>query len=144
MNTNQNKKFFIVDDDPFWTGVLINMLTSFGYRNIQAFESGEECVKNMHLKPDTIFLDYQMEGLDGIEVLNQLKKHTRNTNIIFATAHEDLNIAMTALDYGSKDYILKTKVTKKELKRIVDKDYHISDNNQYSKYYNTHNQYRRY
>ncbi len=119
MQNQINKKLFIVDDDPFWTGILLNMLTSIGCTDIETFNNGKDCINNMHLNPGTIFLDYQMEGLDGIEVLNQLKRHDSTTNVIFATAFEDLEIAMTALQNGSKDYILKTNVTISDLHRIV-------------------------
>ena len=119
MQNQINKKLFIVDDDPFWTGILLNMLTMIGCTDIETFDNGKDCIKNMHLNPATIFLDYQMEGLDGIEVLSELKKHDATTNVIFATAHENLEVAMTALQNGSNDYILKTNVTKNDLHRIV-------------------------
>lgn len=114
-----NKKLFIVDDDPLWTRILKEMLVSIGYTDIETYENGQDCLNNMHLNPDSIFLDYQMEGLDGIEVLSQLHKKGSNTNVIFSTAYESLEIAMSALQFGSKDYILKTNITRPELERII-------------------------
>jgi len=54
--------------------------------------------------PDLVFLDMQMPGCDGLEVIAQLPEERRPA-IIFATAHEEF--AVDAFDVAAVDYLLK-------------------------------------
>ncbi|WP_215224598.1 response regulator transcription factor [Echinicola shivajiensis] len=119
MKTLLDKKVFIVDDDPFWKAVMSRILVELGFKNITQFNSGRECLENMVLKPSLIFLDYQMEDTDGLEALPKIKSHFPETNVIFCTALEDLNVAINALELGSHEYLLKSRVSKAEVSRIL-------------------------
>jgi DNA-binding NtrC family response regulator len=119
MKLQNTKRTFIVDDDPFWTAILTQMLNDLGYTNIITFENGDECLKNLHLNPNLIFLDYQMEDMDGIEVLQKIKEYFPRIGVVFCTAHEDLSVAVNAMKYGSFDYLLKSNATRKELTAIL-------------------------
>jgi DNA-binding NtrC family response regulator len=113
------KRTFIVDDDPFWTSMLSQMLTDLGYTNIDLFSNGTECINNLGLTPSLIFLDYQMEDMDGLEVLKKIKDFNEGIGVVFCTAHEDLSVAVDAMKYGSFDYLLKSNATKKEVTSII-------------------------
>jgi DNA-binding NtrC family response regulator len=120
MSTLMNKRIFIVDDDPFWTIILQRMLTDIGYTNIVKFSNGTECVNNLHLNPGLIFLDYQMEDMNGLEALQKIKDYFPGIGVIFCTAHEDLNIAVSAIKQGSFDYVLKSNANKKDIASIIE------------------------
>jgi two-component system LytT family response regulator len=63
-----------------------------------------EAVKNiLHEKPDAVFLDVQMPGYNGFDILDQIKD--TNVTCIFTTAHKDY--AINALRKGAFDYLLK-------------------------------------
>ena len=67
--------------------------------------SGPETVEAIHrLRPDLVFLDVAMPGLNGFGVLNQLPQ-SQPPAIIFVTAHE--NFAHQAFDVEAVDYLLK-------------------------------------
>lgn len=119
MKLQNTKRTFIVDDDPFWTAILTQMLFDLGYTNVITFENGAECLKNLHLNPNLIFLDYQMEEMDGIEVLQKIKEYFPRIGVVFCTAHEDLSVAVNAMKYGSFDYLLKSNATRKEVTAIL-------------------------
>lgn len=119
MMQNQINKVFIVDDDPFWTNILAELLKNIGYSDIVTFDNGIDCIQNLHLNPTLIFLDYQMDEIDGIEVLQKIKNYGSETNVIFCTALEDLSVAIDAIHYGSFDYLLKSNLNKKELLAIL-------------------------
>jgi two-component system, LytTR family, response regulator len=55
------------------------------------------------LKPDIIFLDIQMPGKSGIEMIAEIKE--KNFEIIFVTAHNEY--MLQALQYSAADYLLK-------------------------------------
>jgi DNA-binding NtrC family response regulator len=120
MSTLMNKRIFIVDDDPFWSIVLQRMLTDIGYTNIVKYSNGTECVNNLHLNPGLIFLDYQMEDMNGLEALQKIKDYFPGIGVIFCTAHEDLNIAVSAIKQGSFDYVLKSNANKKDIASIIE------------------------
>jgi DNA-binding NtrC family response regulator len=119
-NTVLQKRIFIVDDDPFWAAMLAAMLQRMGYENIIMFESGTECVKNLHLNPALVFLDYQMDDMDGLEVLKKVREYFPGIGVIFCTAQEDLSVAVNAMKYGSFDYLLKQNATRKEVAAILE------------------------
>lgn len=120
MKKQNIKRTFIVDDDPFWTAMLSQMLTDLGYENIVTFGNGKDCVNNLHLNPSLVFLDYQMEDMDGLEVLQKVKSYYPGIGVVFCTAHEDLSVAVNAMKNGSFDYLLKSNATKKEVASIID------------------------
>jgi len=120
MKQSMIKKIFIVDDDPFWTAVLSEILRSLDYTNISTFRNGEECIQNLHLNPQLVFLDYQMEDMDGIEVLRQIKEYYPGIGVVFCTAHEDLSVAVDAISNGSFEYLLKVNSNKREVETIID------------------------
>ena len=120
MSTLQNKRIFLVDDDPFWTATLEQILSELGYTDIYTFSSGTECVSNLHLNPVLIFLDYQMDDMDGIEALKSIKKYYPGIGVIFCTAYEDLSIAVNAIELGSFDYLLKSNATYEEITSIIE------------------------
>ena len=119
MKIQNIKRTFIVDDDPFWTAMLTQMLTNLGYENIVTFSNGKDCIDNLHLNPSLVFLDYQMEEMDGLEVLQQVKNYYPGIGVVFCTAHEDLSVAVNAMKFGSFDYLLKSNATKKEVASII-------------------------
>lgn len=116
-----NKRIFLVDDDPFWTEILKQILTDLGYSNIHTFSNGTECINNLHLNPSLIFLDYQMDDMNGIEVLKKIKSYYPGIGVIFCTGYEDLSIAVDAMEHGSFDYLLKGNATIKEVSNLVEK-----------------------
>lgn len=120
MKNKNIKRTFIVDDDPFWTAMLNQLLTELGYENIVNFSNGKDCLENLHLNPNLVFLDYQMEDINGLEVLQKIKEYYPGIGVVFCTAIEDLSVAVNAMKQGSFDYMLKSNATKKELTSIIE------------------------
>lgn len=119
MKISGTKRTFIVDDDPFWTAMLTQMLTELGYTGILTFTNGKDCIDHLHLNPQQIFLDYQMEDMDGLEVLQKIKDYYPGIGVVFCTAHEDLSVAVSAIEYGSFDYLLKANANIREVSTII-------------------------
>lgn len=67
-------------------------------------------------KPDLVFLDVQMPGYSGFDVLEQIKGNP--ATIVFTTAHRDY--AINALRKGAFDYLLKP-LDLDELKRCIER-----------------------
>jgi len=120
MKQQNINRIFIVDDDPFWTAILSEILTDLNYTKIETFSSGQDCIENLHLNPNLVFLDYKMEDMNGLEVLEKIKSYYPGIGVVFCTAHEDLSVAVTAMKHGSFDYLLKLNANKKEVLSIIE------------------------
>jgi len=129
MKNIKDKKIFIVDDNQYWSEILGQMLKEIGYNNIHMFTNGIDCILNIHLNPALIFLDYQMDDINGLEVLKQVKSYYPGIGVIFCTGNEDLGVALNAIEYGSEEYLLKENATKKELEAMINR---IVSSNQFS------------
>lgn len=120
MNTALQKKIFIVDDDRIWNRKLTETLTHLGCTNIACFESGEDCIKKLHLNPAIIFLDSQMKAIDGLEVLRRVKMHLPGTNIVFCTANQDMVLEINAMKSGSNVFLLKQQATEGKIRTVLE------------------------
>jgi two-component system LytT family response regulator len=96
----------IVDDEPLARdGIKLRLKNDESIRVIGEYGNGLDAVKNINsLLPDLVFLDIQMPGIDGFEVIKNL-----NTNplpfIIFITAYD--KYALKAFEVHAVDYLLK-------------------------------------
>jgi two-component system, LytTR family, response regulator len=80
-------------------------------------EDGEQAIERiLALRPDLVFLDVQMPGCSGLEVVNSLP--IPRPKVIFCTAFDQY--AVTAFDLHAVDYILKP-VNRARLARAVDR-----------------------
>ena len=96
----------IVDDEPLARDRLRGFLkTESAVEVIGECGSGTEAIATIRATmPDLVFLDMQMPGCDGLQVLAELPEEKRPA-IIFATAHE--RFAVDAFDVAAVDYLLK-------------------------------------
>src|SRR5215471_12910931 len=96
----------IADDEPLARRGIRQKLTRHEDISVVAeTRNGRETVRALReLKPDLIFLDIQMPGLDGFEVLRTIGvKHM--PAVIFVTAHDEF--AVRAFDAQALDYLVK-------------------------------------
>jgi len=104
-----NNSFLIhlIDDEPIIHDVLGQLLSSEGYQ-VEISSSGEEALEKFkEQKFDLILLDLLMPGLDGLEVLKQIKRIDPEALVIIITAYASVESALTAMKMGAYDYIQK-------------------------------------
>ena len=108
---------FIVDDEELITKSLVRSLEKLGYEDIRTFNNGTDCVNALNQNPFLVLLDYQMEGLDGFDVLKKIKRYNPNTYVIMMSSQSDIENAVETLKFGAFDYIVKgdSDVTKIQL-----------------------------
>ena len=95
---------FVVDDEPVARAGLRAMLLAFDWVEvIGEAADGETALRQIEaLRPELVFLDVQMPGLLGTDVLRRLE---RPPFVIFTTAYSEH--AVTAFELGAVDYLLK-------------------------------------
>jgi DNA-binding NtrC family response regulator len=102
-----NKDVLIVDDDPLVCESLKEMLILDGYRAEGALDGQAALAKIKEDQYEVVLSDIQMPGLNGIELLKELKGRSPNTTIIFITGHGHIAGAVEAIKLGAYDYITK-------------------------------------
>jgi two-component system, LytTR family, response regulator len=101
-----NIRTLIVDDEPHAReGIRIRLKESSRIEIIGECSSGTEALEIIHTsKPDLVFLDIQMPGMNGFEIVQKIEI-TPVPIIIFVTAYD--SYAVKAFEYHALDYLLK-------------------------------------
>ena len=109
-------KSILVDDEELARDLLTEYLADHDVEIVAQCSTGSEAIKQINeLEPDLVFLDVQMPGLDGFEVLEQIET---NPFVIFCTAYD--KYAIKAFDENAIDYLLKP-LDKARFDRAVDR-----------------------
>ena len=87
---------------------------------IEKYLSGEKLIAS-GCKPDVLFLDIQMPGMDGMETAKMLRQDNEDMILIFVTAEEEY--VFQAFDVGAFHYLVKPFYDEK-LKEVVTKAVH--------------------
>lgn len=103
----KNNKILIIDDEPNIRSVLKDRLEANGYQVIQAPDGKEGLKLTESTEPDLILLDLQMPKMDGIEVLDRLKKKFPEIIVIVLTGHGSIGLAVEAMKLGAFNFITK-------------------------------------
>ena len=119
--SENNKLVFIVDDDPFYVEMMYHLLQKEGMHNILTFSSGVNCLEQIHLNPEIIFLDYQMDVYTGYEPLRKIKRYNPNAFVVMVSAQEDIDIAVETLKHGAFDYIKKNENLEQKVDSVLKK-----------------------
>jgi len=99
---------FVVEDDMLYLTLINKELEKMGYQNVRSFSTGKEAMHNLDRKPDVALLDYFLEkDFTGMDILKKLKQRFPDTQVIFLTASDDVNIAVDTMRNGAYDYIVK-------------------------------------
>jgi len=99
---------FVVEDDILYLNLINKELEKMGYANIKSFNTGKEAIHSLDEKPDVALLDYFLEkDYTGMDILKKLRKRFPDTQVIFLTASDDVNIAVDTMRNGAYDYIVK-------------------------------------
>ncbi|MDD4145228.1 MAG: response regulator [Prolixibacteraceae bacterium] len=107
MQNSKNFLIFIVQDSVVYKDLIVGYLQSKKFQNLKTFKTGEECLKNIHLKPDIIVLDYSFEGITGLELMKKIKADHPDIDFIFLSGQNDVEVAVNIMKIGAADYIVK-------------------------------------
>jgi DNA-binding NtrC family response regulator len=100
-------KILIVDDEPFNLDLLEQELTDLGYAAELAKDGTQALSKVERLGPDLVLLDYRMPDMNGIEVLQAIRKTHKDLPVVIITAHGSIELAVEAVKAGADDFITK-------------------------------------
>ena len=98
---------YVIDDDPAMRDSLDFLLGSAGF-NVTLFDSAQKFLEAMpSLAFGCVVSDVRMPGMDGIDLLRQLKKEPKTLPIVIMTGHGDIPLAVEAIKLGAIDFLEK-------------------------------------
>jgi DNA-binding NtrC family response regulator len=113
-------RILVVDDEVDFVETVVNRLKK---RNLdaKAATTGEECISLLNEQLfDVVLLDIKMPGgMDGIEVLREIKKIQPLTEVILLTGHASVETSIEGMKLGAFDYLLKPIKFEDLLQKIV-------------------------
>ncbi len=121
---NEDRLIFMVDDDR----VIINLLEYvFQGKNdykIITFPTGEDCIDNLHRKPDLVVLDYILnesdkDALNGMQTLKKIVEKDRSLPVIILSGQTDEETRQKFLQNGAKDVLSKDDFFVDKLEQII-------------------------
>jgi len=97
----------VVDDEALTLRTISRGLSTEGFEVFTA-GSGEEALKIFEdEKPDLVLLDIVLPGIDGVEVLRQIKATTPASIVVMMSAYHMVDRAVEAMKLGAFDYLIK-------------------------------------
>lgn len=120
MEVTLNIKVMLADDHVLMREGIRQLLEFDGSIEVIGEASdGEECLQKLEkVKPDVLLLDINMPKLNGIEVLEEIKRKKINVKVLILTVHNEVDYLIRAVDIGVDGYILKDSESA-ELKKAI-------------------------
>ncbi|MCK5915136.1 MAG: response regulator [Deltaproteobacteria bacterium] len=107
MKSKKQTKILLVDDEPLLRLTMSSDLQDAGY-NVKTAEDGHQaCADLAENFYDMVVTDLIMEGIDGMQVLQEAKRLDPTCGVILITGYGDKGSVIKALRYGADDYLLK-------------------------------------
>ena len=104
---NQKKRIFFVDDESQIRKIVQRTIERHGY-DVICFEDGMSCLDELSVGDcDLLITDVSMPGLDGIELLEKVKKIRPLLDVLIVTGYGDIPMAVRAVKNGAYDFIEK-------------------------------------
>jgi len=115
----REKPILIVDDEKNIRLTLSTSLEALGVETDSA-EDGKEALTKLRGKEfGLILLDIRMPGMDGMEVLRQVRESRPDIRIIILTAYGTIELAVEAMKLGAVDFIQKPFVPEQIRQRVA-------------------------
>ncbi len=113
-------KILVVDDEEGARELFNTILTDEGY-HVTLAASGEDALSRLKADAfDLVVTDIKMPGMDGLQLLQEIRKGGSRSDVIMVTAYGEVESYLKAMSLGAAEYINKP-IRIKELKRIVHK-----------------------
>lgn len=114
----------VIEDEKFSRELTCALLRSLGVSSLAICEDGEAgFVELLRTRPDIVFCDVRMAGMDGRQFLRQVRaiKHDglERTPVVFLTGDMALDTAMFAHEHGINGYLVKP-VSRSQIQARVD------------------------
>src|SRR5271169_877179 len=106
--TMLEERILVVDDDASIREIISSMLTHAGFE-CRAVTSGQDAIAALQTDGNygLLLSDLAMEGMDGLVLLERVRKLHPEIPVVMVTAIHDISVALAAIRSGAYDYLLK-------------------------------------
>jgi CheY-like chemotaxis protein len=119
--TQQTKKLtaMVVEDEKVTNELLSSTFKNF-FSDVHSCFSGDEALESFNrIKPDVIFVDIIMSGMDGIELSRRIREISPSQIIVVISASNDIEKISESIDVGVNSFIQKPIDTKKIIELLT-------------------------
>ncbi|MBN2348813.1 MAG: response regulator [Bacteroidales bacterium] len=120
MKQSKYPLIFIVDGNKNYRRLVMNSLMAIDYNNIEEYATGRQCLENLYQAPDIVIQEYNLDDINGLELLKKMKINRPHTDFIFLSSQSDTDVVASILKSGAVDYIAKTKYAIGRLAQKID------------------------
>jgi signal transduction histidine kinase len=103
----KDRTILLVDDEEDIRDVLSLSLADIGYTVHTAENGGTALNLFKRLQPLIVMTDIKMPGMDGIELLQRIKRENPDSEVVMITGHGDMDLAIRSLKNEATDFITK-------------------------------------
>jgi DNA-binding NtrC family response regulator len=122
IRVRKEAKVLIVEDEKPLRELLEIELSRSGYK-VETAADGEDGIEKYRQEVfNVVLLDMRMPGMDGVELLKQMRAETTVPEVIVFTGHGTIETAVECIKHGAYDYLTKP-VKLDELEMVIDKAY---------------------
>lgn len=97
----------VVEDEAAVRVLLVSLLSSRGYRVLQAGSAAEGLALIAASRPELVLMDYHLPDRDGLSVLQEIKSRYPDSYVIMATGMGSEELAVELMKAGASEYLLK-------------------------------------
>ena len=104
---NGRQHVFVVDDEPHVCDAIRRTLELTGYQ-VHCFDSAADCLAKMRsVRCDLLVTDVALPGMDGIELLSEVKCRTPSLPVLVVTGYGSIEMAVKAMEAGASNFLQK-------------------------------------
>jgi len=104
---NGKQHIFVVDDEPEVCKALRRTLECVGYQ-VSCFDSAADCLAKLRSRRcDLLITDVALPGMDGLELLSEVKCRTPSLPVLVITGYGSVEMAVAAMEAGASSFIRK-------------------------------------
>ncbi|NOR88545.1 MAG: response regulator [Bacteroidales bacterium] len=100
-------KIFVVEDDLIFAKSIKYYLNLNPDNEVEYFLNGKDALASKYKNPELIILDYNLPGMNGMEVMKSFHKFNKKIFIIIMSAQNDIKVAVNLMREGAFDYYVK-------------------------------------
>jgi two-component system NtrC family response regulator len=121
MKPSDHTIVFVLDSNVVYQRIIKQYLQVAGIPSVIVFSDPEKMYHSLKLHPDILIAEYlfNKDTLSGRQILSKVRKASPSTDIYFHTSLRDVDAAVSAMQSGATDYIIKSSTALDELVRKV-------------------------
>jgi DNA-binding NtrC family response regulator len=100
-------RLLLVDDEARFVETLSKRLTARGF-DVEGALGGPQALEMLDARPfDVVLLDVWMPGMDGLEVLKEIRRLHPSVRVVLVSGNASITAAVEGIRLGATDYLLK-------------------------------------